>query len=162
MKKKPLLMMSLLFVLSFGIAGLSSCSSDDETVVGGGLIGKWRLVETQNGPIGAPQPAPYTMEIKGADEWDGTMGRYGGTIVYTFDNGDRYISFWKYSDDESIYSTSLPVILITHQSVTDSEEECGSYVTPYGCEISSTTLKLHYLGFYFTDHIPETYVYKKI
>ena len=78
-----------------------------------------------------------------------------GKIVFTNDNGESNTYTYVY-DDNSKYSTEMRVILINQIF----EEKV--YQVPYACEIGNTTLKLHYFGPYFTDHIPETFVYKRI
>ena len=97
-----------------------------------------------DGPRGATQPNPHIMEINS-----------DGKIVFTNDNGESNTYTYVY-DDNSKYSTEMPVILINQIF----EEKV--YQVPYACKIGSTTLKLHYFGPYFTDHIPETFVYKRI
>ena len=139
----------LLFLLAAVVFSFTGCSNDDETEIeteieGSGLVGRWRFVEMLNGPIGATQPNPHIMEIKG-----------DGKIVFTNNNGESSTYTYVY-DDNSKYYTEMPVILINQIF----EEKV--YQTPYVCEIGSTTLKLHYFGPYFTDHIPETLVYRRI
>ena len=131
-------LVSLIFVFT-------GCSSDDDTISGSGLVGRWKFVEMLDGSKGMSQPDQHIMEIK-----------ENGTIVYTYDDGNNRAVLYEY-DDNSKYGTNDPVILITNLL------EYGIvYKGPYSCEIGSTTLKLHYSGFYFTDHIPETYFYKRI
>ena len=140
------------------VAGMGSCSSDEEEYVvigngsavndpGGitesGLFGKWRFVERQYGPIGAPQPNPHTMEIRGTESVDGAMRQSGGTIVFTDADDVSDTIRWYCPDDESLFLTDLPVILFHYQ-------------------FGSTTLKMHYLGISTTEHIPETYIYDRI
>ena len=135
----------LLFLLAAVVLSFTGCSSDDEMETeGSGLVGRWRFIEMLDGPIGATQPNPHIMEIKS-----------DGKIVYTNNNGESNTYTYVY-DDNSKYNTEMPVILINLVS----EEKVNQ--VPYACEIGSTTLQLHYFGFYFTDHIPETYVYKRI
>ena len=139
----------LLFLLAAVVLSFTGCSSDDETEIeteieGSGLVGRWRFVEMLDGPKGATQPNPHIMEINS-----------DGKIVFTNDNGESNTYTYVY-DDNSKYSTEMRVILINQIF----EEKV--YQVPYACEIGNTTLKLHYFGPYFTDHIPETFVYKRI
>ena len=145
----------LLFLLAAVILSFTGCSNDDEIetgysnndeieVEGSGLVGRWRFVEMLNGPIDATQPNPHIMEIKS-----------DGKIVYINNNGESSTCTYVY-DDNSKYYTEKPVILIKQVL------EENLYQVPYICEIGNTTLKLHYIGPYFTDHIPETLVYKRI
>ena len=48
MKKKTIYVCLTLLVTIF----MTSCSSDDNETFGTGLIGKWDLIEVQNGPDG--------------------------------------------------------------------------------------------------------------
>ena len=133
----------LLFLLAAVVLSFTGCSSDDEMETeGSGLVGRWRFIEMLDGPIGATQPNPHIMEIKS-----------DGKIVYTNNNGESNTYTYVYVDN-SKYNTEKPVILINQ---TNYQEK-----VPYACEIGSTTLKLHYFGPYFTDHIPETLVYRRI
>ena len=60
----------LLFLLAAVVLSFTGCSSDDEMETeGSGLVGRWRFIEMQDGPIGATQPNPHMMEIKS----DGTI-----------------------------------------------------------------------------------------
>jgi hypothetical protein len=170
MKKSGLLWLCAALMM---VAGMGSCSSDEEEYVvigngsavndpGGitesGLFGKWRFVEMQYGPIGAPQPNPHTMEIRSTENVDGAMRQSGGTIVFTDADDVSDTIRWYCPDDESLFLTDLPVILFHYQFGPDS-----SYIEiPYGCEVGSTTLKMHYLGISTTEHIPETYIYDRI
>lgn len=156
MKKNFLFVMGALLMLA---VGMSSCSSDDEKDLSGfdaeeisrsGLFGRWRFVEMLNGPIGASQPNPHIMEIR--DDGDGLHG----SIVITNENGEWEKIGWECPDIEEKYNTDEPVIQLIFPG------DCEPYIVPYSCEIECTTLKLHYIGPYFTDHIPETYVYKRI
>ena len=137
MKRTIKTIMALLIACIIG-----ACSSDDE-VYGEGLAGKWDLTEVQNGPSGMCK--------------DGYSTKYQSKTVVIQINGSNIIEF-SYSDgkketmplnyeDHGKYQSSLPVISI------------GGI--PFGYEVGSSQLKLHYFGAYFCDHIPATFVFKR-
>lgn len=156
MKQNYLLLMSALLML---VVSMSSCSSDDEKEISGfdaeeisgsGLFGRWRFVEMLDGPIGAGQPILHIMEIR-----DNGGGQHG-SVVFTREDGEWQEIRWEYPNEEDKFLTDKPVIKMVYP------EDGEPLIVPYSCEIGSTILKLHYLGFYTTDHIPATYVYKRI
>ena len=122
---------------------IAACSSDEDEFAGEGLTGKWDLIEVQNGPSGMCQ--------------DGYSTKYQSKTVVIQIQGSNTIEF-AYSDgktesmplkleDASAYQSNLPVLTI------------GG--VPFGYEVTSTRLKLHYFGAYFCDHIPATFIFKR-
>ena len=121
---------------------IGACSSDDE-VFGEGLAGKWDLTEVQNGPREMCKDGNFTkyqsntvvIQING-----------NNTIDFSYSDGKKETMPLKY-EDQSKYQGTLPVI-----SIGD---------VPFGYEVGSSQLKLHYFGAYFCDHIPATFVFKR-
>ena len=123
----------------------SNINSDDGEIFGTGLTGRWDLVEVQNGPAGyckegyANQYPSGTViiEIKG-----------NGKIVFNYEDGKVETLDYSIPEDQVIYSSTLPVLNIGE--------------VPFGYAIEGNRLKLHYYGFYTCDHIPATFVFKRI
>ena len=137
MKKKMILWMSALFLT---IAGLSSCSSDDE-IEGTELIGKWVLVEVKNGPVGQAwrdnMPKNYMIEIT-ANE----------TILFPNEEGGITDVKYTYSEHpNNIGGYDAPVIYIGE--------------VPFGVTIASNRLELNYIGIATCDHIPATFIFNR-
>ena len=123
---------------------MTGCSSDDDEIFGTGLTGKWDLVEVQNGPAGFCK-AGYTnhypsgtviIELKG-----------NGKIVFNYEDGKVETLDYSIPEDQEKYGSTLPVMNIDE--------------VPFGYAIEGNSLKLHYYGFYFCDHIPATFVFKR-
>lgn len=151
MKKSYLYLALLLLTLPAATACDNSDDDDDRFVVcpTENIEGKWRFVEMLDGVgasfethRGATQPAAHTLEFM-AD----------GGLCYTFDDGTAEESTYSYVDPTA-YGTYYPVIVV-------SDSNDGSD-TPFSVELEGDQLRLHYVGPYFTDHIPETYVYQRI
>ena len=84
------------------------------------------------------------------------FNEYGiGTIVYKLADGKTHNCEYFIPEDQERYQTNYTVIVIVDPRV----NQPG---IPFGLEFDNDRLLLHYLGYYFTDHIPETYVYKRI
>ena len=141
MKKSFILWMGVVLMLA---VGMSSCNSDDDEIFGTGLTGKWDLVEVQNGPAGFCKDG-YTnhypsgtviIELKG-----------NGKIVFNYENGKVETLDYSIPEDQEKYGSTLPVMNIDE--------------VPFGYAIEGNSLKLHYYGFYFCDHIPATFVFKR-
>ena len=123
---------------------MTGCSSDDDEIFGTGLTGKWDLVEVQNGPAGfckgdyANQYPSGTViiELKGS-----------GKIVFNYEDGKVETLDYSIPEDQEKYGSTLPVMNIDE--------------VPFGYAIEGNSLKLHYYGFYFCDHIPATFVFKR-
>ena len=108
------------------------------------------MLEVQNGPGSLSDngqawkkdiPKDYTIEIKG-----------DGTILFPEDEKNAStpstpVKLTLVSSEETTYS-NYPVLKIDE--------------VPFGYEVTSTRLKLHYYGFYFCDHVPATFVFKRI
>ena len=146
MKKNCFLQIFAVMLLSISITG---CSSDE--FEGEGLYGRWRLLEVQNGPGSLGDdgqqawkkdiPNDYTIEIKG-----------DGTILFPEDEKNAStpstpVKLTLVSSEETTYS-NYPVLKIDE--------------VPFGYEVTSTRLKLHYYGIYYCDHVPATFVFKRI
>ena len=123
---------------------MTGCSSDDDEIFGTGLTGKWDLVEVQNGPAGFCKD-DYTnhypsgtviIELKG-----------NGKIVFNYEDGKVETLDYSIPEDQEKYGSTLPVMNIDE--------------VPFGYAIEGNSLKLHYYGFYFCDHIPATFVFKR-
>ena len=123
---------------------MTGCSSDDDEIFGTGLTGKWDLVEVQNGPAGFCKD-DYTnhypsgtviIELKG-----------NGKIVFNYEDGKVDTLDYSIPEDQEKYGSTLPVMNIDE--------------VPFGYAIEGNSLKLHYYGFYFCDHIPATFVFKR-
>lgn len=130
----------------FAVCFFTACSSsDDDEFFGTGLTGKWDLTEVLNGPAGGCK--------------DGYSNQFpsGTVIIEIKDNGkiifndeDRNFETLDYSipEDQEKYASSLPVMNIGE--------------VPFGYAIEGNRLKLHYLGLATCDHIPATFVFKRI
>lgn len=155
---------SLLLLLA-AFSGLTACSSsDDDELIGDNvedvqraIIGKWKFVEMLDGPgasfethRGARQPDQHTLELT-----------KDGKAIYQFADGASYVLKYAPAEHQEWYDTDLWVIEQIFSSQ-DADHEHDSYPIPFGVEVSKSTLKLHYLGIYTTDHIPQTYVYTRI
>lgn len=124
---------------------MTGCSSVDDEIFGTGLTGKWDLVEVQNGPAGfckgdyANQYPSGTViiELKGS-----------GKIVFNYEDGKVETLDYSIPEDQVIYASTLPVLNIGE--------------VPFGYAIEGNRLKLHYYGFSTCDHIPATFVFKRI
>ena len=123
---------------------MTGCSSDDDEIFGTGLTGKWDLVEVQNGPArfckdGYTNHYPsgtVIIELKG-----------NGKIVFNYEDGKVETLDYSIPEDQEKYGSTLPVMNIDE--------------VPFGYAIEGNSLKLHYYGFYFCDHIPATFVFKR-
>lgn len=133
----------ILFIM-LAVSLFTACSNDDE-IFGTGLTGKWDLVEVQNGPAGFCKDG-YTnhypsgtviIELKG-----------NGKIVFNYEDGKVETLDYSIPEDQVIYASTLPVLNIGE--------------VPFGYAIEGNRLKLHYYGFYTCDHIPATFVFKRI
>ena len=145
MKKSCFLQVLAVMLLTIIMVG---CSSDE--FEGEGLFGRWQLLEVQDGPGSLSDngqawkkdiPKDYTIEIKG-----------DGTILFP-------------EDEESASTPSTPIKM----SLVPAEEATYSNYpvlkideVPFGYEVSSTRLKLHYYGVYTCDHVPATFILKRI
>ena len=122
----------------------TACSSDDDIIFDMGLIGKWDLVEVQNGPTGfckgdyANQYSAGTVIIE--------LKLYG-KIVFNYEDGKVEICDFSIPKDQDKYASTLPVMNINE--------------IPFGYVIEGNRLKLHYYGYYTCDHIPATFVFKR-
>ena len=154
MNNKHILWMYALLML---IIGMSSCDgNDDDSIVGTGLIGKWRFVDHLNRPSGVDAPRPHTMEIIETDSLQNYMKRTGGTILYSIDNGRTETLYWNIlPKNDSIHNLNYPIFFI--QYVTKGYEG-----EPYAYEVDGTHLRLRHLGPNFTDPVSETLVYRRI
>ena len=112
---------------------MTGCSSDDDEIFGTGLTGKWDLVEVQTNhyPSGT-----VIIELKG-----------NGKIVFNYEDGKVETLDYSIPEDQEKYGSTLPVMNIDE--------------VPFGYAIEGNSLKLHYYGFYFCDHIPATFVFKR-
>lgn len=140
MMKNRLLIMAIAI---FGMTALCSCSDDDE-FVGTGLTGKWDLVEVQNGPSGLCKDG-YSNKYP-----SGTVIielKENGKIIFNHEDGKVETLEYSMPGNQEEYGSSLPIINIGE--------------VPFGYDIEGNRLKLHYLGFYFCDHIPATFVFKR-
>ena len=134
----------ILFIM-LAVCLFTACNSDDGEIFGTGLTGRWDLVEVQNGPAGyckegyANQYPSGTViiEIKG-----------NGKIVFNYEDGKVETLDCSIPEDQDKYSFTLPIMLIGE--------------VPFGYAIEGNSLKLHYVGFHTCDHIPATFVFKRI
>ena len=148
-----MILMTLLIVMAAAFVGstLISCSSDDDD--NGGfvgnettLIGKWSLVDVENGPGslgGGDQtwreeiPSSYVIEFKS----DGTMSMPEECATTP---AQHHYVFLK---DTEHYPSTFPVVLIDE--------------VPFGYAFENNKLRLHYEGAYTCDHIPATFVFQR-
>ena len=148
----------LVLCLAAATAGLVSCSSDDDDYyvintldkMKQAIIGQWRFVEMLNGPAaiieahnGANQPAGHTIEFTSDNE-----------VIYTSDDGEIRKEYYHFASEQKNYITDFPVIILSQQP------NNPDYYTPWSVEITGNEMKLHYVGFYTTDHIPAKFIYK--
>ena len=158
--KKAFLPLVLLLMAASTFNACSNNNDDDDRFVicppGPTFIGTWQFVEMLDGPgadfnthRGGLQPQAHTMQVFPFNE-------YGiGTIVYKLADGKTHNCEYFIPEDQERYQTNYTVIVIVDPRV----NQPG---IPFGLEFDNDRLLLHYLGYYFTDHIPETYVYKRI
>lgn len=156
MTKKNLLFLALLAMAAMVFSGCSNDDDDRFTVCppGEGWGGKWQFVEMLDGPRGAKQPAAHTMEFT-----------VDGKVLFTskgkfpFDEAtvNMPMDGWEYyfPDEQDKYGSPFPVFVIYHPML-------NKPGFTFGLECYGNTLKLHYIDFYTTDHIPETYVYRRV
>ena len=106
----------------------------------------WRIGNGnhQNGPAGFCKDG-YTnhypsgtviIELKG-----------NGKIVFNYEDGKVETLDYSIPEDQEKYGSTLPIMNIDE--------------VPFGYAIEGNSLKLHYYGFYFCDHIPATFVFKR-
>ena len=118
----------------------------DDKVLDARLAGMWDLEEVQNGPSGFCKDGnvhqfpsgTVIIEIKG-----------NGTIIFNYDTGEvetRDLTIPK--NPKILYGTDLPVLHIGD--------------VPFLYEIEEGRLKLHYGGIGTDDHIPATFVFKRM
>ena len=70
-----------------------------------------------------------------------------GKIVFNYEDGKVETLDYSIPEDQEKYGSTLPVMNIDE--------------VPFGYAIEGNSLKLHYYGFYFCDHIPATFVFKR-
>lgn len=164
--KKTLFWSFLLLMAAF--TGLTACGSDDDDEndevvafyvesVQRAIIGKWQFVEMLDGVgasmethRGAPQPPKHTVEF--------TRNQ---NVYYHYADGTSREGVYVFPDVQEVYQSSFPVVQLGPTA--DEAMHCDViYFVPYSVEVTKKTLKLHYVGIYTTDHIPETFVYRKI
>lgn len=133
--KNVLMLLAALFI--------AACSSDDDEYAGEGLMGKWDLIEVQNGPAGMCQDG-YSTKYESKSVVIQIQG--GNTVEFTYSDGRTETMPLKLEDADA-YQSNLPVLTI------------GG--APFGYEVASTRLKLHYFGAYYCDHIPATFIFKR-
>ena len=141
MKKKTIYVCLTLLVTIF----MTSCSSDDDETFGTRLTGKWDLIEVLNGPDGLCKD-DYTNQFPSGSVI--IEIKENGEIVFNYEDGKVETRDYSFPVDQEIYNSSLPVMTIGE--------------VPFSYAIEGNRLKLHYYGFYFTDHIPATFVFKRI
>lgn len=123
----------------------SNINSDDGEIFGTGLTGRWDLVEVLDGPAGYYKEG-YTNQYP-----SGTVIieiKENGKIVFNYEDGKVETLDYSIPEDQVIYASTLPVLNIGE--------------VPFGYAIEGNRLKLHYYGFYTCDHIPATFVFKRI
>ena len=111
------------------------------------LLGKWTLVEIENGPgsLGGdqtwreeiPKSYSYVIEFKS----DGTMSMPEECATTP---AQHHYVFLK---DTEHYPSTFPVVLIDE--------------VPFGYAFENNKLRLHYEGAYTCDHIPATFVFQR-
>ena len=132
------------FLLALTVCLLTACSSNDDEASESQLLRKWDLEEVQNGPVGKCQQdyaesypsGTVTIEFKG-----------NGKIDFNYADGKAETLDYAFPEDQEKYLTDLSVLTIGE--------------VPFGYTIEGNRLKLHYLGFYFCDHIPATFVFTR-
>ena len=147
-----------LLLLLIAAVAMSSCSKDDDDrsticIFDDNFLSRWKFVEMLDGPRGAKQPDAHILEFATNNRVFFTC--YG---AFPFSSATNIPNDgWEYffPEDQESYNCSFPVVVIFNKSI-------NMPGIPFGLECDGTTLKLHYLGSYFTDHIPETYVYRRV
>ena len=146
-----------------GLIWSSNSDDDDRTttcIFDDNLLGKWQFVEMLDGPEAdfdthhsAKQPDAHMLEF--ASDGRVFFTCYGAFPFSPATNLPN--DGWEYffPEEQESYHCPFPVVVIFHQSI-------NMPGIPFGVECDGPTLKLHYLGTYFTDHIPETYVYRRV
>ena len=120
-------------------------NSDDDEFLGTGLTGIWDLVEVQNGPAGFCRDG-YANQYPSGSVIIKIKGN--GKIVFNYEDGKVEPLDYSIPEDQEKYGSTLPVMNIDE--------------VPFGYAIEGNRLKLHYYGFYTCDHIPATFVFKRI
>ena len=120
------------------------CSSDDDEVYDDNLTGKWDLVEIKDGPEGRCEEGYVQRYSSGTV----IIEIKDGQIVFNYQDGKKETKPYSFPKNPEIYSSSFPVMLIDE--------------VPFGYIIEKNRLYLHYYGIYTTDHIPATFVFKRI
>lgn len=141
MKRFITICMTMLAVCMF-----TACSNDDDDeIFGTGLTGKWDLVEVLDGPEGKCEQGyskPYPS---------GTViieFRENGKLVFNYGDGKVVTMEYSFPKNQEEYGTIYPVMFIDE--------------VPFGYVIEGKRLKLHYYGNYFCDHIPATFVFRRV
>ena len=110
---------------------MTGCSSDDDEIFQNGPAGFCKDGYTNHYPSGT-----VIIELKG-----------NGKIVFNYEDGKVETLDYSIPEDQEKYGSTLPVMNIDE--------------VPFGYAIEGNSLKLHYYGFYFCDHIPATFVFKR-
>lgn len=139
-RRKECFLTVLPILVALAVGLFTACSEFSGT----GLLGRWDLVEVQNGPSGFCQSG-YVQSYP-----SGTVIielKSNGTIVFNFDSGKVETFDYSIPEDQDTYRSTLPVMMIRE--------------VPFGYDIEGNSLKLHYFGIYLCDHIPATFVFKR-
>ena len=109
------------------------------------LMGKWDLVEVQNGPAGFCK-GDYVNQYPSGSVIITFTGN--GMIVFNYKDGKVETYNYLIPENQKQYGSIYPVVLIRE--------------VPFSYEIEGSKLKLHYRGAATCDHIPATFVFKRI
>ena len=120
-------------------------NSDDDEFLGTGLTGIWDLVEVQNGPAGFCRDGYANQYPSGSVI---VKLKKNGKIFFKYEDGKVDTLDYSIPEDQEKYYSTLPVMLIGE--------------TPFGYDIEEDSLKLLYEGIHTCDHVPATFVFKRI
>ena len=109
------------------------------------LMGKWDLVEVQNGPAGFCK-GDYVNQYPSGSVIITFTGN--GMIVFNYKDGKVETYNYLIPENQKQYGSIYPVVLIRE--------------VPFSYEIEGSKLKLHYGGAATCDHFPAIFVFKRI
>lgn len=124
---------------------LTACNSDDDEIIGNSLTGKWDLEEIQNGPSGMCIEDSKTRYPAGSVVIE---LKENGEMIFNYKDGKVDTCNYSIPADQDIFQSTMPVMTIGQ--------------VPFGYTIEQNRLKLHYYGIAYADHIPATFVFKRI
>ena len=138
---------NLLFACLLATMLLMSCSSsdDDASNPGRGLIGRWDLVEIQNGMPSLHRDGNVTTYPSGTVVLEFMSN---GQCVRVYSDGRKETADYSFPKDQEQYYSADPVLLLGE--------------VPFSYTIEGDMLTAQNLGLNTMEHIPATYVFKRL